>query len=511
VWPGTFAMMLGILLARSSFLFTTRLYECCDPADNSILVLRAQRFSLLHGNYSREGFFHPGPGYIYVMAAGQTLFHDLLHLVPTQWNAQLIAIFLLNSALIATIVWITHSWTRSAQITATAAAVILGFLAAHPLVIASGWFPYLYVPTFGCFLVAAASVAAGRTAHLWILVLTGSLAVHGHVEFLFFVPAMTAAAGAAALWPHRRALRHSARRFATERRSHWAPALAIAAVFAWPIAAAVILHWPGQFGSYLSYAGSAHAGHHCAGRALRFALWYWLPGPPWPALLAAACAGALAFGLAVRLPNGGLRRFIFAALWMNAVTSALMLYYALRGIDFLSEYYIGYFYWSVPLLTVIVVVTALAASVRPVTAPQLIAARVTAAALTAAAVAAALIAPALKADVHDSEPELGPATAALVARAAGRPIILHVAPSTSYDADGLIVQAERMGARACLTGAYHWIFAITSDYICGAADEAAGVSYQLHARPYHPGSGVQVIGWLRYSILPAAGSTVHQG
>jgi hypothetical protein len=497
--------MLALLLLRSSFLFTTRLYECCDPADNSILVLQAQRFSLLHGNYSREGFFHPGPGYIYVLAAGQALFHGLLHLVPAQWNAQLIAIFILNSALIATIVWITHSWTHSAWITAAVAAAILGFLAVHPLIIASGWFPYLYVPTFSCFLVAAASVAAGRTAHLWVLALTGSLAIHGHVEFVFFVPVMTVAAGAAALWPHHHTLRHSARRFAVERKSHWVPALAIVAVFAVPIAAAMILHWPGQFGSYLSYASSAHAGHHSTGRALRFVLWYWLPDPSWLALLMATCTGALALVLAVRLPPGGLRRFIFAAISMNAVTSVLMLYYALRGIDFLSDYYVGYFFWSVPLLTMIAIVTGLAATFRPVTAPQVIAARMIAAGLLAAAVAAALIVPALKADVHDSEPALAPAMAALVARMAGRPIILHVAPSTSYDADGLVVQAERLGARACLTGAYNLIFAITSEYICDSTDEATGVSYQLHARSYHHRPGVHVIAWLRYSILTPAG------
>src|SRR5258708_30939679 len=113
VWVGTFAVLAGLLLIRSSFLFTTRLYETADEADNSILVIQAQHFTLLHGNYSREGFFHPGPAYLYVMAAGQWLFHDATHLVPTPWNGQLIAILLLNSALLATVAWIVYRCGRS--------------------------------------------------------------------------------------------------------------------------------------------------------------------------------------------------------------------------------------------------------------------------------------------------------------------------------------------------------------------------------------------------------------
>src|ERR1019366_2259192 len=159
------------------FLFPTRLYESADPAANSILVVQAEHFTLLHGNYSREGFFHPGPAYLYLMAAGQWLFHDLTHLVPTQWNGQLIAILLLNSALVATVAWIAGDWAGSAWGVATAAAVVVGFAAAlslavpaplNPEILASTWMPDVYVPTFLAFLVTGASVAAGRTAHLWL-------------------------------------------------------------------------------------------------------------------------------------------------------------------------------------------------------------------------------------------------------------------------------------------------------------------------------------------------------
>jgi hypothetical protein len=47
----------------------------------------------------------------------------------------------------------------------------------------------------------------------------------------------------------------------------------ISAVFALPIAADLILHWPGQFGKYVRYSGSAKAGHHTVGQAIRYILW----------------------------------------------------------------------------------------------------------------------------------------------------------------------------------------------------------------------------------------------
>jgi hypothetical protein len=46
-----------------------QVYEDFDAGANSILIQQAMRFTLLIGNYSREGFNHPGPAYMYVQAA----------------------------------------------------------------------------------------------------------------------------------------------------------------------------------------------------------------------------------------------------------------------------------------------------------------------------------------------------------------------------------------------------------------------------------------------------------
>lgn len=529
VWLGAFALLSGLMLIRSSFLFTTRLFETSDQAANSILVAQAQHFALLHGNYSREAFFHPGPAYLYVMAAGQWLFHDVTHLVPTPWNGQLIAILLLNSALMATVVWIVYGWSGSVWASSAAVALIIGLAAAVDVgvpaginrdILAANWMPDLYVPTFFAFLVAAASVAAGRSSHLWLLAATGWLLIHGHVEFLFFVPLIGAATAAFALWPARRAPWSAITRFLRHGWPHYAPAVLISIVFAVPIAADLILHWPGEFGKYVSYARSAQAGHHTVGQAIHYVLWYWAPGAFWVALLVACVAVAAALAVAQVFPSVAtasdsaatasdsmatasdasvpLRRFLLAAMYVCAVTTAGMIYYAVRGIDDVRAVYIGFFYWSVPLLTFLVVAIGLIAALQG---------RV----ITRFAVAGALIvalgfgadSPALRADVHNNEPALFTATTTLAARAHGRLIVLRVGGGTVFDAWGLIVQAERLGARACLVGRYGWVFQVTSQFTCQPAQESTGTTYWLHRLPYRPLPGGRVIARLRYAALTA--------
>lgn len=501
----TFSAILLILLARGGFLLTTPLHESGDSAANSILVTQAEHFTLLHGNYSREGFFHPGPGYIYILAAGQAFFHGLLHAVPTPWNGQLIAVAMLNSALVATVVWLISSWTRSAWTTVAAAVAVLGFIDARPLIIASAWMPYLYVPTFLCFVVSAASVAAGRARHLWVLAVTGCLLIHGHVCFLLFVPVMAAAAAAAALLPAGSPRRAAVSRFLRERRSHWIPAALICVAFAAPVIAGMMLHWPGQFGAYFRYAGSAQAGHHALPAALRYILWYWWPGSSWAGLVVAVAVSGLALGVTLRLADAALRRFLLALLGMNALASVLMLYYAMRGIDWLVYPYMGYFYWSVPLLTLVAGVIGLAATVsgrrpRP---PVWVAAVITAAAL--AAICTAFKVPGMRMDVRDNERVLVTTTASLASRDPGRPIILHTAPGAQADALGLVLQAERTGVRACLSGPYLQVFFATSEFTCDKRDLATGVSYWMHDRPYAAARGVTVVARLRYSEITTTG------
>jgi hypothetical protein len=220
--------------------------------------------------------------------------------------------------------------------------------------------------------------------------------------------------------------------------------------------------------------------------------------------MAGLVTAAVAVAAAAPFPAAaaGLRRFLLAALGIMAVATAALLYYAARGIDDLPSHYIGFFYWSVPLLALLVVVTGLTAALHGWAATRG-ATRVVLAGALLLALGAGALAPGLRADVHDDEPALAPAVAALAARSPGRLVVLQVAPRTSFDADGLVAQAERSGVRMCLTGPYFYVFAVTSQFVCRPRQEAAGVTYQLHRLPYRPEPGVAVIARLRYSVLTA--------
>src|ERR1700684_1020412 len=101
VWVAPFAVMLTVLLVRNAFLFSTPEHESADMGANSILIEQARRFTLLVGNYSREGFNHPGPAFLYVQSWGESSFWGALHVVPPAWHGQLIGLYILNAGVAA--------------------------------------------------------------------------------------------------------------------------------------------------------------------------------------------------------------------------------------------------------------------------------------------------------------------------------------------------------------------------------------------------------------------------
>ena len=475
VWWGTFTALLAILLIRNGYLFVTKIYEAQDFGANTIAILQAKHFALLTGNYSRIGFYHPGPAFLYVEAAGEVVFHDLLHVVPTPWNGQVLAVFILNAALVATAVLIIHRHHRSATVSVVCVAVILLFFAALPLLVNSPWMPYVYFAPTLLLLVSAASVAAGRTADLPLLALAASLCLHGHVEYLLFAPGIVAAA-LITLAVHRRRTRTGL--FSGDRK-HWLWGLGVAGVFAVPIILHTLLHWPGEFGRYFSYQNSGT--RHRANSPLavtRYVLHYWWSGSGAGPIAAASLvlAGVLVF----TCPRPDLRRFLASALGMAMLLSALFGYYATSGIDNLSQVYVGYFYWSVPLLVLMII--AVGASVR------LAGRRVALWAAVAAACAAALPAT-MAVATRDSAsgpppgyrgiPEIPGAVAVLAAHSNGHPMVITMDHAAWEDVIGLVAYADRHGLRMCLRDRSWAVLARTSS-ICTSADRRAGIVYRFY-------------------------------
>ncbi len=504
----SFAVLFAVLVARNAFLFSNRYYEASDQGANSILIEQARQFKLLVGNYSRLGFNHPGPAYLYSQAWGEELWYDLLHAVPTPWNGQLLGVYALNCAFVALAVAVAYGWTRSVAAAAACLAAFAAFAAIHPEILSSDWMPYLYVPTYTLFILAGASVAAGAKRDVWIFALAGWFLIHGHAAYLFFVPGLTVVVLATLCWPRRRAILAalrtapgaSLRAFFARNRGAWIPALAISALFLLPIVVNLALHWPGSFDKYFSYGSSGKAGGHSAGAIIRYVLWFWWPGGAARFMgLIPLLSYVIATELAWCCTKGPARRFLLTLLGLNLVSSVLFLAYAAVGVDELTRngHYIGYFFWSAPLLTLVVAAVSLAEALARALArapARRVLAGAAAALVAVAAIAGFAAVPLSRTSAVYSDPaspwnsppatdaSLPAAVAAVAAHSPGRVLVLNLDHGAWEDLTGFLLQAERTGVRACVQQA-GWEFMFTSQFICTPREDATGAPYYLHYGP----------------------------
>jgi hypothetical protein len=460
-------VLLVILCVRNRFLFTQKLYEQGDGGANSILITQATHFTLLIGNYSREGFNHPGPAYLYVQAWGELLLRDALPVVPTAWNAHMLAVFALDCAFLSLGVLVIYGRARTLAGALTAMAALTALAIWQPGILNSDWMPYMYVPTYVVFLLAAASVAAGGARDVWIMTLAGWLLIHGHACFLFFVPLIGVCAVALVAWRH--GPRAVLARFLGDRRL-WIPVAAISALFLLPIVVNLILHWPGDFGKYISYGKSSQAGGHGPSQIVHYLLWFWWPHPLAGAVLLVGFGCALAATLV--LTKDALRAFLLALLVINLISTIGVIAYAAVGIDDLTEYYIAYFYWSAPFVTVLVLALAVVGSL-----PDRVALAAGAALAVAAAAVFAVI-PGALASTNDIDEALPGAVAALAARAPGKTIVLTIEHPAWVQTTGFLVQAERTGVPVCVDEPW-FSFLFSRQFICTSGQVASGVRYQF--------------------------------
>ncbi|MEY2562674.1 MAG: hypothetical protein QOH88_867 [Verrucomicrobiota bacterium] len=194
----TAVIFAALLLNNSELLFQSRFYEADDYAANSLQVLKAKQFRETLGNYCRFGFHHPGPAFFYVFGFGEILFFDTTHCVPTPFNGQLIALYALSAFFFSAT--LTLIAARMGNASPWFVGLALLFAAWHfaavgkyfefvpgYLGLLSPWPPCLLVFPFLCFLISAASVAAGNGKDIPLMALAACFLVHGHVAMPLFV------------------------------------------------------------------------------------------------------------------------------------------------------------------------------------------------------------------------------------------------------------------------------------------------------------------------------------
>jgi hypothetical protein len=458
---GCIGVLTAVVWSRHPDIFTVPLYAGGDEGVNSLLVIRAEHFSQLAGNYSRVGFHHPGAALIYMLTAGEVVFHNLLHIAPSYYNAQILGVTVYSVTLLVLTGGALGRLARSRWVGTVAIAAGFIFMADSPW-LSSVWFPNLYAPAFLAFTVAAGLVAAGRSRELPLGALAAGILVHGHVAFILFV-AVTSLVAAGTWWLiHRGHVREEAHR---ARVPLWV-ALGVVVVFLAPLVLLTVRNFPGPWPAYLHFGAAGDRDPRTVGDAIGFVLTYWTE-TPWPVGVYVVAAVIIVFVTAVTRDSR--QRLAYTGLLASVVLqTALAVVYAYKGVDQLDQRYIEEFYKAVPLVVVLGALTALGsllmsagpASVR-------VAARVAAGLAAAALVVVAAQAPALATlppDGHTYQ-EAAVALRDDPSRADQRIGIRQAVPAVWPGVAGVAVQLDRLGVPWCV-GPEEVILLYTPQNVC---------------------------------------------
>ncbi len=252
-----------LLAAQRVLLFGHFMLPLGDNAVDDLLIFDAKRLRLLHGNYSRFGFYHPGPWFLYVAAFGEWVFYDEAGLFRSYVGAQAFALSLTHGIAFAFCcrLWLLVTGRTSLALMAT---VVIAAVIAAPLSPANPfvqlWTPY---STIAASLLSATGLAGcvlRGPSWLPLLVLGSAQMVHGHASFLGIVPmilvlALLLAAGLRRL-PFRPSCRPAALAWLARNRTHLGFSLAIAVLYALPLILHTVLHWPGELRKYWDFLGA---------------------------------------------------------------------------------------------------------------------------------------------------------------------------------------------------------------------------------------------------------------
>ena len=320
--------------------------EIGDFAANSILIQDAKHLGLFKGNYSRIGVNHPGPAILYVLALGELLFHDLLHLTKSAFSGQLVAGCLYTAGWTAVVGSEFRKISRSAAVALPAVAVFLLAMACFNYNFFSDiWFPNLYVFPFAAMTIALARLIDGHADSLIPLAVAAGFLFDGHVSFapMLVVVLVVAVLGNALLYRRVPARLVAGALFLRTHRRRVLVAAGLFLLFVAPLAIETLVSWPGPIKGYLSFGSEQEP--HTVREAILFLSVYWGGLAP----LVGGVAG-LALAVAATRFDGAFGESIRAIAFASIAASAALFVYARYGVDFVEFDYLGYFYHSVPCL-----------------------------------------------------------------------------------------------------------------------------------------------------------------
>lgn len=195
--PSLFFLLLT--LGANWRLFAFPLIPNGDSAVNAIQVQSAKHLHDLLGNYSRWHIHHPGPFFFYLFASGETIFYNLLHVVPAPFNGEYLAQLIFNTICLFLTIYIFFRHVSRPLFPPLAVTVSIFFLyvlyatipyaASVPI-----WPPYMAVFCFLLLLASCASVASGKWSHTPLLTFSSLVMLHSHAAQLLFASVLPATA-----------------------------------------------------------------------------------------------------------------------------------------------------------------------------------------------------------------------------------------------------------------------------------------------------------------------------
>jgi hypothetical protein len=358
-WAVLFLLVVAALVAFEWPMLRNVNYEVSDFAANSLLIQDAKRLHLIYGNYSRVGFNHPGPAILYVLAFGELVFHDWLHVVPSAFSGQLLGGILYNAG------WMVLVCALVRRITGTllpalmfTALLVLGAASSAYSIINGIWFPHLYVFPYAAMVIAIAPLVYGRTDTLTPLAVSSGFLINGHASFMPMLGVILVVVLVANAIVARRDRVHRilSRAWFGRHRSDVLMACGILFLFLVPLLIATVTEWPGPLWDYIKF-GRGNKGNPPLD-ALKFVGIYWRLGQAsmWALLAVPLLAVLLAKDAKADAGQSDFVRGTRALAIAFVAATLAVLYYAKVGVDDLHQDYVAVFYYAVPAMCVALVV-----------------------------------------------------------------------------------------------------------------------------------------------------------
>jgi len=324
------------LWVNASFYFAGPAVQIVDFASNDMLVVEAKKLSLLHGHYSRAGFYHPGPFYLYWIAACEWLLHDKLPLFASPAAVQHFAATLLMAQSFGSFTFLTTRLSGSALagIAATAALFGLIYLCTGNVTTAP-WPPHMLVASSIFTVTGCAGLLLCGWRWLPLLCLGALQLLHGHAIFCGLLPIIVLPS-----------LLITARRQglpAWRSKPLWLAAT-ISAVMLAPLVVLTLFNFPEPWASYLRQAGNGE--HIAAAQAILLLGGFLLP------LLAGIPLLIEIRPIAIRVPRPtaqadfNVTTIAYASGVIFCSGCAAALWFALRGVDSIDNRYL--LFWFAP-------------------------------------------------------------------------------------------------------------------------------------------------------------------